>query len=94
MNTKEDLQNLLRPQHRGELIVVPRRVLQFAFLSLGILCLGVGIGLSAVPVVSQFGTITFVVCVVAALVLGWWIKQMEIKILKKFKSYDDGDRDG
>lgn len=91
MNTKEDLQDLLKPQHREELIVLPRRVVRFAFLSIGILCMGIGIGLGAVPAISQLGTPVFEVCVAAALVLGWRINRMEAGILKRYARADSGE---
>lgn len=85
MNPREDLQHLLPETAREHLVVLPKKSLQFATISISTLTLGIGIAIGTLALGSTTGAIALVVCFILSRVLGCYINKHETTIVRRFK---------
>jgi hypothetical protein len=92
MTPKENLQHLIPEQARDELIVLPKRSLQLATISISTLTLGLGIAIGTLIQGSTLGGIALGLCFIVSRVLGSLINKHEAALLSRFESGPDSPR--
>ena len=85
MNPRENLQHLLPESAREELVVLPKKSIQYATISISTLTLGIGIAKGTLAMGSTTGAIALVVCFILSRVLGYYINKHETMIVRRFE---------
>lgn len=84
MNPREDLQYLIPETAREHLIVLPKKSIQYATVSISTLTFGIGIAIGTLAMGSTTGAIALVVCFILSRVLGYYINQYEAMVVRRF----------
>jgi len=86
MNPREDLQHLLPETAREQLVVLPKKSIQYATISISTLTLGIGIAIGTSVMGSATGAIALMACFILSRVLGNYINKHESIIVKRFEA--------
>ena len=85
MNPRENLQHLLPESAREQLVVLPKKSIQYATISISTLTLGIGIAIGTLAMGSTTGVIALVACFILSRVLGYYINKHEATMVRRFE---------
>ena len=86
MSAKNDLQHLLPENARSELLVLPRKSIQFGTVSISVLMFGLGMAVGTLVLGSTVGVIALVVCFIVSRVSGFYLNKNEAAVISRFES--------
>lgn len=85
MNSRECFQHLLPETAREDLVVLPKKSIRYATISISTLILGIGIAIGTLAMGSTTGGIALVMCFILSRVSGYYINKHDTMILRRFE---------